>query len=409
MQKTITEAYSRIKTHIRKTPLEHSLLLSQLTGANVYLKLENWQLTGSFKLRGAMNKILSVSDFDRNHKTFVAASTGNHAAAFAYAVKKMGLKGEIFLPKIVSSTKLEFIESFGVPCQLYGEDSLETEIYTREYAEKNSCILVHPYNDETIIAGQGTIGLEILNQTDSEIDYLILPVGGGGLSAGVSAVFKTLSPKTKIIGVEPAGAPSMKKSIEQGELVTLKEIEKFVDGAAVKRVGELNFEICKDTLHQMMIVEEGRICQCILDLYNKDAIVVEPAGALTIAVLDQLADEIKGKNVVCLVSGSNNDITRTEEIKERALLHRGLKHYFVIRFPQRAGALKEFVSEILGSEDDITYFQYSKKHNRENGPAVVGIELKNSEDLQPLMNRLKSRNFFGEYLNDKADLMDLLI
>lgn len=201
----------------------------------------------------------------------------------------------------------------------------------------------------------------------------------------------------------------MKKAFEEGHPVELSEIDKFVDGASVKKVGNLNYEICKQFLDDIVVVPEGKVCQTILDLYNRDAIVVEPAGALTISSLDFYREKIRGKNVVCVVSGSNNDITRTAEIKERALLYANLKHYFIVRFPQRAGALKEFVAEILGKTDDITYFEYSKKHNRENGPAVVGIELKNEADLQPLIDRMKAHNFYGDYLNNKPDLFQFLI
>ena len=218
-----------------------------------------------------------------------------------------------------------------------------------------------------------------------------------------------LSPNTKIIGVEPEGAPSMKTSIANGKNTELEQIDKFVDGAAVKKVGDLTFEICKKHLENVTTVPEGKVCQTILDLYNRDAIVVEPAGALTLAVLDQYANKIQGKNVVCIVSGSNNDITRTAEIKERALLYGKLKHYFIIRFPQRPGALKQFVVDILGPNDDITHFEYSKKSSKENAPAIVGIELKNAEDLQPLIERMKANNFFGDYLNDKPDLFQYLV
>jgi threonine dehydratase len=241
------------------------------------------------------------------------------------------------------------------------------------------------------------------------IDVLFLPVGGGGVASGISSVFKELSPQTKIIGVEPKGAPSMSLSIENGTNTALKTVDRFVDGASVKKVGNLNFELCQKHLDGMALVHEGKICQTILDMYNKDAIVVEPAGAMTVAVLDQYQDEIAGKNVVCLLSGSNNDITRTEEIKERALLHAGMKHYFVVRFPQRAGALKDFIEKVLGPEDDITHFEYSKKQSRTDAPAVVGIELGQHNGLAPLMDKMKSFNFFGEYLNDKPDLFQFLI
>ncbi len=407
----IVTAANNLKDVAVTTPLQENLRLSRKYGANVFLKREDLQIVRSYKIRGAFNKISSLSENELANGV-VTASAGNHAQGVAYSCNKLEIRGTIFMPAPTPKQKIEQVKMFGgshIEIVLIGDTFDDAAREAQAFCESKKATYVPPFDDQKVIEGQGTIGLEILNQYNSNIDYLILPVGGGGLAAGVSAVFKTLSPKTKIIGIEPTGAPSMSQSIAEGKLVTLDEIEKFVDGAAVKRVGALNFEICKDTLHRMETVAEGCICQCILNLYNKDAIVVEPAGALTIAALNQMRDEIKNKNVVCLISGSNNDITRTEEIKERALLHRGLKHYFVIRFPQRAGALKEFVSEILGAEDDITYFQYSKKHNRENGPAVVGIELKNSEDLQPLMNRLKSRNFFGEYLNEKADLMDLLI
>jgi threonine dehydratase len=260
-----------------------------------------------------------------------------------------------------------------------------------------------------VIAGQGTVALEVIADAEESIDYLFVPIGGGGLAAGVCTVFKELSPNTIIIGVEPEGAPSMKTSIEKGIVTTLDHIDKFVDGAAVKRVGDLNFEICKDVLNQVITIPEGKVCSTILSLYNEEAMVVEPAGALTISALDFFKEEIKGKNVVCIVSGSNNDITRTEEIKERSLVYEGLKHYFMIQFPQRPGALKAFVNEVLGEEDDITYFQFSKKNSRESGPVVVGIELKNKEDFQGICDRLNSLNFTFEYLNNNPTLFGLLV
>ena len=261
-----------------------------------------------------------------------------------------------------------------------------------------------------MIEGQATVGLEIINQAKVQpIHYVFVPVGGGGLSSGLSSVFKILSPQTKIIGVEPKGAPSMITSLKNNRVTELKSIENFVDGAAVKRVGDLNFEICRETLHDVITVDEGKICQTILDLYNKDAIVVEPAGALSVSALEQYTEDIHGKNVVCIISGSNNDITRTPEIKERALLYANLKHYFIVKFPQRAGALREFVSTILGPTDDITHFEYTKKVNRENDVAVVGLELKKPSDLEPLITKMKLHNFYGDYLNDKPDLFQFLI
>ena len=278
-----------------------------------------------------------------------------------------------------------------------------------DYCKENKMSFVHPFHDIKVIEGQATIALETLAQSKTPVDYLFLPVGGGGLAAGVSSIFKELSPNTKIIGVEPKGAASMSVSITNGFNTKIENIDKFIDGASVQKVGDLNFEICKENLDEMVTVHEGKVCQTILDLYNKNAIVVEPAGALTTAVLDQFSNEIKDKNVVCLISGSNNDITRTEEIKERALLHSGHKHYFIIKFPQRAGALREFLNDILGPNDDITHFEYSKKHNRDSGPAIVGLEIKNPNDLDGLILKMKTKKFFGEYLNDKPDLFQILI
>src|SRR5690554_2009118 len=276
-------------------------------------------------------------------------------------------------------------------------------------AKKEKAVFIHPFDDEKVIAGQGTIALELLEDCAAPIDYLFVPIGGGGVAAGIISVFKQLSPNTKIIGVEPSGAASMKTSIEKGVNTALEEMDNFVDGAAVKRVGDLNFEICKDGLEDIILVPEGKVCTTILRMYNEEAIVVEPAGALTISALDFYKEQIKHKNVVCIVSGSNNDIIRMQEIKERSLLYEGLKHYFLVQFPQRPGAFKEFANDILGPNDDIVFFQYSKKNNRESGPAVVGIELKNPNDLIKIEEQLKRRKYDYLYLNENSYLFTSLI
>jgi threonine dehydratase len=257
--------------------------------------------------------------------------------------------------------------------------------------------------------GQGTVGLEIIKDADFQIDFLLFAIGGGGLGAGVSTVFKSESPATRLIGVEPAGAASMKASFEKGKVVTLDHIDKFVDGAAVKRVGEQSFKVCRENIENIIVVPEGKVCSVILDLYSENAIVAEPAGALSIAALENIADEIKGKNVVCILGGGNNDILRMEEIRERSLLYEGLKHYFIIRFPQRAGALQSFVSDALGPTDDIVFFEYSKKTARERGPALVGIEIKNKEDFNGLTRRMEAVGLEFTYINDKPELFEFLI
>jgi threonine dehydratase len=407
----IYQAAKTIAQVAQVTPLQQSIRYSKNYGANILLKREDLHRVRSYKIRGAYNKISSLSK-EELEKGVVCASAGNHAQGVAFACSHLQVKGTIFMPVVTPKQKIDQTKMFGgdwVKVVLEGDTFDDSNKAAQLFCAEEGKTFVHPFDDEKIIEGQATVGLEILQQTDTPIDYVFAAVGGGGLASGLCATFNALSPKTKIIGVEPEGAPSMKKSIENGGLVELQQIDKFIDGAAVQKVGQLTFPICRDYLHQMMTVPEGKVCQTILDLYNRDAIVVEPAGALTITALDDFSEEIKGKNVVCIISGSNNDITRTAEIKERALLYANLKHYFIVRFPQRPGALKEFVVDILGPNDDITHFEYSKKSSRENAPAVVGIELKSSEDLEPLIQRMKANNFFGDYLNDKPDLFRYLV
>ena len=407
----VKEAASRLSDVASLTPLTLNFNKTKEFDAKIYFKREDLQQVRSYKIRGAYNKITSLSE-DELVNGVVCASAGNHAQGVAYACYKKKIKGVIFMPTPTPKQKIEQVKMFGgefIEIILTGDTFDDAYNESIIFCEKNKMCFIPPFDDMKVIEGQATVGLELLEQSSEPIDYIFLPVGGGGLISGVSSVFKQLSPETKIIGVEPEGAPSMTKALEAGKPVRLEEINKFIDGASVQKVGALNFEICKDKIDQMTTVPEGKVCQSILDLYNKDAVVVEPAGALSVAVLDQFSEEIKGKNVVCIISGSNNDITRTEEIKELALLHAGLKHYFIIRFPQRAGALKEFITEVLGPEDDITHFEYSKKHNRNQGPAVIGIELKHADSLEGLKQRMIDRKFFGEYLNNKPDLFQYLV
>jgi|TARA_B110000240_G_scaffold81821_1_gene93318 threonine dehydratase len=394
-----------------KTPLNENSNLSKQFDANILFKREDLQVVRSYKIRGAYNKMSSL-DAVQKQRGIVCASAGNHAQGVALSCKLLKIKGTIFMPSPTPNQKINQVKMFG---ENFIEVVIEGDTFDDAFdAAKQACdaknkIFIHPFNDEKVIEGQATVGLEILTQTTKKIDYVFVAIGGGGLSSGLSAVFKNLSPETKIIGVEPEGAPSMLTSLRSNKITTLEKIDSFIDGAAVKRVGDLNFAICQQNLTEVITVPEGKVCQIILDLYNKDAIVVEPAGALSIAALDSFREEIKGKTVVCIVSGSNNDITRTAEIKERAMLYANLKHYFIVKFPQRAGALKEFVAEILGPNDDITHFEYTKKNNRTNGAAVVGLELKSAKDLAPLILRMKEKNFFGDYLNDKPDLFQFLV
>lgn len=409
--KAIKSAAEKLQGIASISPLEEHQRFSDKYYCKMLFKREDLQQVRSYKIRGAYNKISSLTK-EETKNGIVCASAGNHAQGVALSCQILKIKGKIFMPAPTPNQKVEQVKMFGkefVEVVLVGDTFDDSYHKAIEECEQYNKPLVHPFNDQKVIEGQGTVGLEIIQQSETPIDYIFIPVGGGGLASGLSSVVKALSPETKIIGIEPAGAPSMSKSIEKGELVQLDEIEKFVDGASVQRVGDLTFEICQKNLDVMTTVHEGKICQTILEMYNKDAIVAEPAGVMSIAALDEFKEEIKGKTVVCLVSGSNNDITRTAEIKERALLYANLKHYFIIKFPQRPGALREFVVDMLGPHDDITHFEYTKKVNRENDVAVVGIQLKTQEDLQPLITKLKAHNFFGDYLNDKPELFQFLV
>ncbi|MBD2701017.1 threonine ammonia-lyase [Spirosoma sp. BT702] len=406
----IYQAAKRLQGIATHTPLQENLNLSDRYGATIFLKREDLQVVRSYKIRGAYNKMASLSP-EALAKGVVCASAGNHAQGLAYACRKMAVRGTIFMPTTTPNQKVKQVKLFGkdyVEVMLIGDTYDDAFYAAMEFVQTHDCTFVHPFDDLQVMEGQGTVGLEIFRDSNVQIDYLLLAIGGGGLAAGVSTVFKQLSPRTKLIGVEPLGSPSMKISIDEGHVVALDKIDKFVDGAAVKRPGDVTFEVCRQNLDDVLLIPEGKVCTTILQLYNEDAIVAEPAGALTIAALDFLGDKIRGKNVVCLVSGGNNDITRTEEIKERSLLYEGLKHYFIIRFPQRAGAFRDFLN-VLGPNDDIARFEYVKKTNRETGPAVVGIELKNREDFEPLIQRMQDQNIVFEYLNDQPDLFQFLV
>ncbi len=407
----IVQAEKQLKAVVLNTPLIENNNLSDEFNAKILLKREDLQVVRSYKIRGAYNKMSSLTDTEKK-QGIVCASAGNHAQGVAFSCQLLQIQGVIYMPKTTPKQKIKQVQGFGksfVEIVLIGDTFDDAYAHAIEFSNQNHKKFIHPFNDYKVIAGQGTVGLEILKTTDQPIDYIFVPIGGGGLSAGLCTVFKKLSPSTKIIGVEPLGAPSMKTAIANGKNSSLETIDKFVDGAAVKQVGDLNFDICKDYLHDVILVPEGKVCTTILRLYNEEAMVVEPAGALSIAALDFYADKIKGKNVVCIVSGSNNDIERTAEIKERSLLYEGLIHYFMIQFPQRPGALKEFVNTILGEDDDITYFQFAKKTSREVGSVVVGLELKNKNDIDPIKTNMAKHGFEYRYLNEKEDLYTQLI
>lgn len=404
------KATERLKNVAVKTPLVLHKNLSKKYNCNVYLKREDLQVVRSYKIRGAYNMLSSLSKEELNCGV-VCASAGNHAQGFAYSCKLLNIKGVVFMPSITPNQKIQQTKMFGednIQIVLVGDTYDDCAFAAKKFTAENGMTFIPPFDDYRIIEGQATVGIEIYEEL-KEIDFVFIPVGGGGLAAGVGSYLKSVSPKTKIIGVEPEGAPSMVAALKEGHPVTLENIERFVDGAAVKRVGDISYSICKDVLDDMHLVDEGKVCSVILRLYNEDAIVVEPAGALSIAALDHYKDFVTGKNIVCIVTGSNNDIDRMQEIKERSLQYEGLKHYFLISFAQRPGALKEFVNNVLGPTDDITRFEYMQKHNKEAGPALVGIELKNKEDYATLLQRMEKMNFLYTELNKDNILFDHLV
>jgi threonine dehydratase len=411
----IEGATQRLKSVVTHTPLQLNANLSRKYQCNVYLKREDLQIVRSYKIRGAYNMMRQLSA-EQLAKGVVCASAGNHAQGFAYSCKLLGVKGVVFMPIPSPQQKIVQTKMFGedfIEVKLVGDTFDDTAVAAKAYTIANSMTFIPPFDHPDIIAGQATVGVEILddlpNFTDAQLDYVFLPIGGGGLSAGVGTYFKLKTPNTKIIGIEPEGAPSMQAAMQAGYPIELKNIDKFVDGASVKRVGDYTFAICKNVLDQVHLVPEGKICTTILDMYNEEAIVVEPAGAMSVGVLDEYADQIKGKNILCIVSGGNNDIARMQEIKERSLIYEGLKHYFLIRFAQRPGALKEFVNKVLGDFDDITRFEYIQKHNKEAGPALVGLELKSKSDYVTLMEKMKTYQINYNEINKDDNIYGFLI
>jgi threonine dehydratase len=404
-------AYQQIKDVVSHTPLQKNEQLSEKYGCNIFLKREDLQFIRSFKLRGAYYKVASL-DKEILHHGVVCASAGNHAQGVAFACHKLNVHGKIFMPTTTPKQKIKQVKRFG---RDFVEIILIGDTFDDSYQEAISCSkmesrsFIAPFDDEKVIAGQGTVAIEIMNDCDQKVDFVFAGVGGGGLMSGLSTYIKSVSPETKMIGIEPAGATSMKESIKENEITTLHNIDSFVDGCAVKTPGSKTFDICRELLDDIIVVPEGKACTSILDLYNEHAIVVEPAGALPVAALDFYKDEIKGKNVVCVISGGNNDIGRMQEIKERSMLYEGLLYYFIVNFPQRAGALREFLIEVLDQTDDITRFEYTKKNNKENGPALVGIEIQSKENYQGLIDRMKKKGFSFMEVNKDPDLFNLLI
>lgn len=409
----IEEAARRLEGVASRTPLERSDRLSRLTGWDVWLKREDLQPVRSYKIRGAYNLIAQLTP-DELARGIVCASAGNHGQGVALACARIGATGRIHVPRTTPRQKRDRIAALGegtVTVVIDGDTYEEASAAAAADAAATGATLVPAFDDPRTICGQGTVAVEVVEQLGAlgkALDAVVVPVGGGGLLAGTSTWLRERGHTTRIVAVEPAGAACMSAALAAGEPVDLPSIDTFVDGAAVARAGKHTFAAVRDLGIETRVVDEGRICTEMLDLYQSDGIIAEPAGALAAAALTEL-DLPRGATVVCVVSGGNNDVSRYGEVIERSLIHRGLKHYFLVSFPQEPGALRRFLDEVLGPDDDITLFEYVKRNNRETGPALVGIELADQGDLPGLLDRLEASPVGFEVVEPGGTLFHFLV
>jgi len=405
----------RAKTHfdnevIRETPLQYCDFLSKKFWAKIYLKREDQQIVRSYKIRGAYNFISSLWEKEKE-KWVVAASAWNHAQWVAYVCNKLQIKWTIFMPKTTPNQKVRKTKKFGgdfIDIQLVWDNFDEAYSASVKYCDEHGAVFVHPFDDEKVIAGQGTIALEVLEQIgNKEIDYFLVPIGWGGLISWISTFVKSLAENTKVIGFEPTGSPDFYQSYKKWEIVSIDKVDVFADGVAVKTPWKKTFQIVKKLVDDIKLVEEGLIWKYLLDTIDDAWIILEPAWALSIAWLEKVKNEIKWKTVVCILSWWNFDLTRLPEVKERALKYEGLKRYFIIKFPQRPGALRDFLN-LLWENDDIVFFEYMKKHSKQSWPALVGIETHEKENFKQLIARFEKNNIDFEDITD-TDMFEMLI
>jgi threonine dehydratase len=408
--KQVQQAEENLKDIIQKTPLELSERLSKIYNANIYLKREDLNKTRSFKIRGAFNKILSLKNLAQKNGV-VTASAGNHAQGVAFACNRLKIFGTIFMPQTTPLQKVQRVKYFGgnfIECKLIGSNFDEAEKAAKIFAKKHKNVYIPPFDDMKVILGQATIAKEIYNDLKN-IHMVIAGIGGGGLISGLGIYFKNINPEIKVIGVEPSGADAMNKSIKANKRIVLHYVDNFVDGAAVKKVGHLTFQLVKKYVDKIIVVNEGAVAQTMIELYQNEGIIAEPAGALSVTALELLKNKIKNKNIVCVISGGNNDLLRYPEILEKSLIYQGKKHYFLIEFAQKPGQLKKFVNNALGPNDDIVLFEYIKTNNKEKGPALIGIETQNKKDLKAIINNLKKFGFIYKKVEIDDPLYSYLI
>ncbi|MDN8640969.1 threonine ammonia-lyase IlvA [Corynebacterium kefirresidentii] len=411
----IQQAQARISSEIAPTPLQYCARLSAETGCEVYLKREDLQDVRSYKIRGALNGMSNLPQ-EQRHRGIVTASAGNHAQGVAYACRTMGIAGKIFVPEPTPMQKRDRILVHGgdqVELVVVGSNFDEAAAAAHADAAERDAAFIEPFDARDTITGQGTVAAEVVAQLSAKgksPDAVVVPVGGGGLISGITSYLADMAPDTRVVGMEPEGAASLRAAFDHGGPVTLDAVDPFVDGAAVKRLGALPYEILDANRERLSFdtVSEGAVCTDLLNLYQNEGIIAEPAGALSVAGLHQL-DLKPGSTVVCVISGGNNDVLRYAEIMERSLVHRGLKHYFLVNFPQEPGQLRHFLHEILGPTDDITLFEYLKRNNRETGAALVGLQLSRAEDLDGLLQRMGESKISVQYLKPGTPEYEFLV
>ena len=410
----IVKANEVLKNVVERTPLDFDRYLSEKYGATIYIKKENMQKVRSFKLRGAYYAIHQLSDEDKEHGV-VCASAGNHAQGVAYTCNEMKIPATIFMPVTTPLQKIGQVRFFGgkfVTIKLVGDTFDESAKAAQEYTKSEGMTFIDPFDDYNVQAGQGTVAYEIYEQAQEEgvsFDSILVPVGGGGLISGVATYIKDVAPSIEVVGVEASGARSMRAAFDHGYPVKLEKIDKFADGIAVQKVGAKTYEVARKYVDRLLGVDEGLISETLIDMYSKVGTIAEPAGAASVAALEVIKDEIKGKTIVCIISGGNNDINRMPEMEERALIYDGIKHYFVVNFPQRPGALREFVNDILGPNDDITRFEYIKRASKGTGPVLIGIALADKHDYAGLIRRMEGFDPSYINLNGNETLYNMLV
>ena len=394
-----------------KTPLQKSERLSEEVGRPVYLKREDLQICRSFKVRGAYVRMAAM-DEDERAAGVVCASAGNHAQGVAYACAHLGIKGTIFLPASTPRQKRKRIATIGgkwVEPVIVAGDFDEANRVAAEAAKDGGKVYVHPYDDPYTIAGQGSIAVDLDSQLPEDTDMILIPVGGGGLIAGMATWLKAHRPGIRIVGVESEGAASMKAAIEAGNPVSLDRVDSFVDGTAVGRAGDLTYQVVRDLVDDIVVVPEGAVCTEMLDLYHSEGVIAEPAGALASVAARNFLPQIPNGSVVCLVSGGNNDLSRYAEVTERSGRYEGLRHYFLVTFNQEPGALRAFLNDVLSEGEDIIYFQYTKKNNRDTGPALVGIELPDPTDIKGLRRRMAASPLQVQEIDPSSQIFKILV